>query len=150
MGFPYDLCRTLRHPHTGFSVSPSREDLITTISVPQFGFEQHHFSPMRMSTSPGSDKTIVSEQTCGLVVIRKTAWHSKQVVINQVQRTIVEITANYGHCNQPGGRRRAPKQSSRRWGGMTSPAASNTGQAREQTPETPYPAAAARSSLAQS
>jgi hypothetical protein len=55
--FPNDLCRTLPHPHTGFSVSPSREDLITTIAVPQLGFEQDHFSPMRISTSSGFGKS---------------------------------------------------------------------------------------------
>jgi hypothetical protein len=53
VAFPNDLCSALPHPHIGFSVSPRREDLITTIAVPQLGFEQLHFSPMCMSTSSG-------------------------------------------------------------------------------------------------
>jgi hypothetical protein len=80
--FPNVLCSALPHPQIGFSVSPSREDLITTIAVPQFGFEQHHFSPMCMSTSSGSANShrrrILGQQTCSLVVFSETAWHTKQ------------------------------------------------------------------------
>lgn len=52
VGFSYGLFMALPQPHTGFSGSLSFEDLVTTISAPQAGFEQHHFSPMRISPLP--------------------------------------------------------------------------------------------------